>query len=123
MIQIGEPPYLECSSIGDRRFSAYYARLKCCNNRSIEEVYQASKVFKNGKSNLSIKEAKGKKAVNMDFCTKVYKYAWRKYFEENPELLEYACKFNGFTDRFGKRGCNCQAIEIYNIVQEVKLLK
>lgn len=46
MIRIGDPPYLECSSKGDKRFSAYFARLKSHNNSSVEEVYQAAKVFK-----------------------------------------------------------------------------
>lgn len=117
MIKIGQPPFLECSSKGDKRFSAFYARLKCMDNKSIEEIYQASKIFDDGSTNLTITQCKGKKAINMDYCAKIYSWAWKKYFEENPDLLEYAKKFNGFSDIFGKPNCQCQAIEIYNIVK------
>ena len=34
MIKHGEPPYLECSSAGDKRFSAFWAKL---GDKSIEE--------------------------------------------------------------------------------------
>lgn len=120
MIKIGSEPFLECSSKGDKRFSAFYARLKCANGRSIEEIYQGSKVFPDGSRGLSPLAAKGKKAVNMDFCKKVYEQAWQKYFEENPELLEYASNFNGFSDIFGQPNHQCQAIEIYKIVINYK---
>lgn len=45
MIKHGEPPYLECSSKGDKRFSAFYARLKSKDNRPIEDLYQSHKFF------------------------------------------------------------------------------
>ena len=34
MIKIGEAPFLECSSKGDKRFSAFYARIKAFNSKS-----------------------------------------------------------------------------------------
>lgn len=115
MIKVGSAPFLECSSKGDKRFSAMYARLKSFNGRTIEEIYQASKVFADGSTNLSIAECKGKKAVNMDYCTKLYAQLWDLYFSENPELLDVIKKYNGFSDMFGKPGCQCQAKEIYRI--------
>lgn len=120
MIKVGSKPFLECSSRGDKRFSAFYARLRCANNRSIEEIYQASKVFADGATGLTPAQAKGRKAVNMDFCAKVYSQAWDKYFEENPELLNYALNFNGFSDMFGQPNHQCQAIEIYRIVESIR---
>lgn len=48
MIRVGNAPYLECSSRGDKRFSAFYARIKSLGYKSIEELYQAKKVFANG---------------------------------------------------------------------------
>ena len=38
MIKCGIPPYLECSSRGNKAFSAFYARLKAYGNKSIEEI-------------------------------------------------------------------------------------
>ena len=66
MIKHGVAPYLECSGKGDKRFSAFYARIKADRNRSIEEIYQAAKVFEGGITNLSWREAKGRKAVNAE---------------------------------------------------------
>jgi hypothetical protein len=42
MIQHGAAPFLECSSRGDRRFSAFAARIKRRANKSIEEIYQGA---------------------------------------------------------------------------------
>jgi hypothetical protein len=46
MLRFGHPPYLECSSRGDKRFSAFYAKPSSGNGKSIEELYQASKKFR-----------------------------------------------------------------------------
>lgn len=64
MIRHGAAPYLECSSHGDRRFSAFVARIKARGNRSIEDIYQAAKVFENGDTNLGWRDAKGCRVVN-----------------------------------------------------------
>jgi hypothetical protein len=57
MIKHGSHPYLECSSRGDRRFSAFHARPKSLGGRSIEEGYQGMKVFKGGVTGLKWREA------------------------------------------------------------------
>jgi hypothetical protein len=49
---------------GDKRFSAYYARIRRLGNKSIEELYQAKKVFKDGATGLPIDEARGLRPVN-----------------------------------------------------------
>ena len=123
MIRHGQKPYLECSSKGDKRFSAFYARIKKFNNKSIEEMYQASKVFQdedseNVVSGLSIKEAKGKRATNQMECTMIYSMLWNIYIEENPELLSVLKQYNGLSDIFGQEGHCCQATELWRIRNE-----
>lgn len=58
MIYHGKPPFLECSSAGDKRFSAYFAKLRSYGGKSIEEIYQSAKVFSCGATGLSIKDWK-----------------------------------------------------------------
>ena len=109
MIKRGNPPYLECSSKGDKRFSAFYARIKARNNKSIEEIYQAAKIFEDGSTGLSWKEAKGKKAVNMSKVAMLYDSLWVEYLFENHDLFNIVLNSSGFSDIFGKEGCQCQA--------------
>lgn len=124
MIKYGEAPYLECSSKGDKRFSAFYARPtgKIFQGRSIEELYQARKVFEDGSTGLSWKEAKGRKAVNMQDCTEYYSQLWNVYMMQNPDLLDILAKTTGVSDMFGQEGHCCQATELWRIKQELCLL-
>lgn len=69
MIRHGVAPFLECSSKGDKRFSAFYAQV---NGNSIEDQYQAAKVFADGSTGLYWRDAKGKKAVNAQACAMLY---------------------------------------------------
>lgn len=112
MIRHGEPPYLECSSRGDKRFSAFYAKV---NGRTIEEQYQAAKVFEDGRSGLTWKEAKGKVAVNQEYCRRLYSALWDQYIDENPELLDVLKNAAGLSDIFGQPGHACQATELWRI--------
>lgn len=120
MIKVGFEPFLECSSRGDKRFSAFYAKIKSLGYKSIEELYQAKKRFADGSTGLSPQAAKGRKAVNMPECAVYYSQLWDIYFKENPRLLDIIKKYNGFSDMFGRPGCQCQAIEIYRIRKEIK---
>jgi hypothetical protein len=115
MLTFGQPPFLECSSKGDKRFSAFYARIKRRGNRSIEELYQSYKLFENDVSGLSPKEAKGRHPINMDDCRVFYTILWNEYFKENPDLLSMVRTHSGFSDIFGQAGHVCQAAEIYHI--------
>lgn len=115
MIKCGTAPYLECSSKGDKRFSAFYAKIRYKNNQSIETLYQAYKVFEDGITNLSVAEAKGKKAINQEQACKYYSELWDMYFLENPELLDVIKEHTGFSDMFGRPGSCCQATEIFRI--------
>lgn len=115
MIRHGEAPYLECSSRGDKRFSAFFARVY---GKTIEEQYQAKKVIDTGKeliAGLSWKEAKGKKAINQEECAKFYSELWDVYMYEHPELLEVLKEASGLSDMFGQEGHVCQATELWRI--------
>lgn len=120
MVRHGKAPFLECSSKGDMRFSAFYARIKSRNNRTIEELYQASKVFEDGVTNLSIKDAKGRKAINQEECSLFYSKLWDEYIDENKELLKDLLEADGLSDVFGAKGSVCQATELWRIRNEAK---
>lgn len=115
MIRIGKPPFLECSTRGDHRFSAFCARIKKYSNRSIEEIYQATKTFQDGSTNLSWREAKGRCPVNLEEVKKLYALLWDEYIDENPELLQVLKAASGLSDMFGQPGRQCQVIELWRI--------
>jgi hypothetical protein len=115
MIQHGTAPFLECSSRGDRRFSAFAARIKSRGNKSVEEIYQAAKVFADGSTGLSWREAKGKRAVNADEVRALYSVLWNEYVAENPNLLAVLTEATGLQDLFGQAGHACQATELWRI--------
>lgn len=112
MIKHGEPPYLECSSRGDRRFSAFYAKVA---GRTIEQTYQAAKVFADGSTELPVSSAKGKRAVNMQEVTMLYRRLWERYIAEHPGLLPVLLAATGLSDIYGQRGHVCQATELWRI--------
>lgn len=116
MKRYGEGPFLECSSKGDKRFSAFYARV---NGRSIEEQFQAAKVFEDGSTGLHWRAAKGKRAVNLEEVTKLYDDLWVKYIDEHPELLKVLKAASGLSDMFARGiGVN-QARTLWKIRCEV----
>lgn len=129
MYSIGFEPFLECSSKGDKRFSAFYAKLKC--GKTIEKIYQSGKVFLiDGKevTDLSPMDAKavqklGHVAVNQAEMRALYAKLWDDYFDENPDLIEIILKYRGFTDIFGQHGSACQAEEVYRIWVETMARK
>lgn len=114
MIQHGEPPYLECSSKGDKRFSAFYARPRSLNGRSIEVAYQALKRFADGSTGLNWKQAKGQYPVNADECARMYEVWWTEWVLEK-RLLPVLVQASGLSDRFGQPGHVCQATVLWNI--------
>lgn len=115
MIRHGEPPYLECSSRGDKRFSAFFARV---NGKTIEEQYQGYKIIYVGghpRSGLSIKEAKGRPAANPGQAALYYAKLWDQYMAQHPELLPVLRAASGLSDVFGLEGHVCQATELWRI--------
>lgn len=115
MIRHGEAPYLECSSKGDRRLSAFHARIKARGGKSIEDIYQAAKVFEDGSTGLGWRAAKGKRAVNMANVRVLYGALWDEYIAENPALLDVIRDAPGLSDVFGQAGSVCQATELWRI--------
>ena len=112
MIRHGIAPFLECSSRGDKRFSAFYARV---NGKSIEEQYQAAKRFADGSTGLGWREAKGKQAINQSEVATLYSQLWDAYIEQHPELLSVLKSATGLSDMFGQPGHVCQATELWRI--------
>ncbi len=114
MIRHGVAPYLECSSKGDKRFSAMYARIARRGGKTIEEIYQAAKEFTDG-TGFSVKKAKGRKPLNEAYCRTLYARLWDEYIDEKPELLEVIRNASGLSDIFGQEGHCCQATELWRI--------
>jgi hypothetical protein len=115
LIKFEDEPYLECSSKGYKPFSVFYAKIRKRGNRSIEELYQAYKLFPEGVTNLQWREAKGKTPINIEECKIFYSKLWEEYFEENPYLLSILDDYKGTSDIFGQVGHVCQAEEIWNL--------
>lgn len=120
MIRHGTAPFLECSSRGDKRFSAFYALVY---GTSIEDSYQAAKIFR-GRSegeivtNLNWRQVKGCKAINMEECAILYANLWNHYILHHPELLAVLKQASGLSDIFGQPGHCCQATELWRIRNE-----
>ena len=109
---------LECSSKGDKRFSAFYAKVKVFGKEdSIERHYQNCKRDKYG--NIA---GKGKRVYTMcitkrnktielpcKYLTAYYKLLWCCYLDHNPELVKYALEFDDYNDMFKGKAINCQA--------------
>lgn len=119
---------LECSSKGDKRYSAFYAKVKVFGDiDSIENHYQLCKRFNNTLPQ-TWRDAKGKNPTHIhikgkDYDKKYlgmyYKLLWVKYLDQYPELVEYAEQFDDFHDIFkGKNTMNCQADVIRQYVKQ-----
>lgn len=115
MIRHGEEPYLECSTKGDRRFSAFGARVF---GSTIEEFYQLSKLFADGSSPTTWREGKGRHAVNSQELEKIYEDLWRHYLFLRPELYAVLAEASGLSDLFGQKGHVCQATVLWKLRAE-----
>lgn len=119
---------LECSSIGDPRFSAKFAIVTVFGVKSfIEEHYQLSKRFGDEPAPEKAWHAKGKEPTHFvvngtvfpkELLSSWYKLLWVKYLDENPDLVQYAAQFDDFTDHFRGKSINCQADAIKQYVQK-----
>ena len=132
---------LECSSAGDKRFSALYAEIEFEGVLApIEHHYQSHKMFERcgGYGGIEVipyyynrdewQKAKGKRPVGVilqgmtypevfdpGYLSQLYAYLWLKYLDAHPDLVEYAKGFDGFHDSFRGSSVNCQAdcIRVY----------
>jgi len=113
---------LECSSKGDKRFSAFYANVEAFGvYQSIENHYQDCKYKDSGskcKKGEKVDYIKlGGRKLKPKYLTPYYKMLWIKYFDNNPELLEYVKDFDSFSDMFKGKSINCQADVISELVK------
>ena len=113
---------LECSSKGDKRFSAMYAKVEAFGViDTIEHHYQKSKRDASGQP---VKKGQpvdhmvlNRRKYPAEMLTDWYRLLWVKYLDQNPELVEYARQFEEFTDMFRtKNTINCQADVIRDYV-------
>lgn len=121
---------LECSSVGDKRFSAFYADIQIGGiNDCIEVFYQLSKRVPGVEAipldatyeqkKLYMKSVKGRRDIShievygekldKQLLTSWYNYLWYLYFAHNPDLLYYVNLFQFFTDKFGGKSINSQS--------------
>ena len=116
------PRGYECSSLGDKRFSALYAKLD--GNRTIEQIYQCDiKAYDVGGTNWKL--GKGKPSLNQypgDQQYELYKSLWRIYLLSKPgilaDLLNAATEHDHcLTDRFATGQIN-QARALAEILNE-----
>lgn len=117
MLRHGKPPFLECSSRGDRRFSAFFARV---DGRSIEEHYQRAKLLDPPVGHW--RSAKGRTALNGAEVRLLYATLWDRYIDENPALWAVLRQATGVSDIFGQPGSVCQATELWRIRNQWDLL-
>lgn len=118
MIRHGVGPFLECSSRGDKRFSAFYAQPSAAGGQSIETLYQARKQFQGPHgilTGLTWREAKGRQPLNVTEVRAYYGNLWDSYIKENPHLLEVLKRASGLSDIFAQPGHACQATELWRI--------
>jgi len=119
---------LECSSKGDKRFSAFYAKVEVFGRYdSIENHYQLSKRFGEDIPK-TWRDAKGKQPTHLcingfDYCIKFteswYDLLWVKYLDANPNLVNIAKQFDDYHDIFkGKKSTVCQADTIRKYMKQ-----
>jgi hypothetical protein len=113
---------LECSSRGDKRFSAMYAKVTIGGvEKSIESHYQECKRDSSGgrvrKGQRVDHMVIGGKRLDAKYLTSFYTLLWVKYLRRNPELVTYAKTFAFFNDMFRGKAINCQADVIRDYVR------
>ncbi len=56
--------------------------------------------------------------LDCKYLTPYYKLLWCKYLDENPDLVEYASKFDDYNDIFKGKSINCQADVVRQYIKE-----
>lgn len=121
---------LECSSKGDKRYSAFYAKIKLFSKYdSIENHYQLCKRIGDFVPT-TWRDVKGKKPTHihingkdydLKYTVAFYELMWVKYLNEHLDLVEYAKQFDDFHDMFkSKNAIVCQADVIRDYVKNGK---
>lgn len=110
----------ECSSAGDRRFSALYALMP--DGRTLEMHYQCDvKGYCPGGRNWRM--GKGKPSLRKCDLHVEYTELWRQWACENEqafmELVEIVRQGHTLTDRFARRGGVSQATSLQQLCEEL----
>lgn len=75
----------------------------------------------------SWRDAKGKtpthielngKQYDVKYLSQWYKMMWVNYLDNNPHLVEYAKRFDDYSDMFKGRSVNCQADVIRQYIKQ-----
>lgn len=118
---------LECSSKGDKRFSALFAKLP--DDRTIEEAYQLDiKGYRVRGDNWKL--GKGKRPLNdlsryQMWC--YYVRLWQEYLNANPELFDVLKQYEVFCDQFANSEINqaraiCEIMNLHYAPTELKFI-
>lgn len=129
---------LECSSKGDKRFSAVCVKIEIDGKlRTIEEHYQCSKLFRHKGKVVRFNDAKrvmqvgrykkdeyqlvgfqiNDQSFDLEELSSWYAYLWVQYLDANPKLVKELNKYDEFTDCFRTAATvNCQA----DVIREYK---
>ncbi|MEK5036210.1 hypothetical protein MKY96_32695 [Paenibacillus sp. FSL R7-0302] len=130
---------LECSTVGDKRFSSFGAKVNCFGWDDIVEFhYFTSKGF-TGVAVPNIKRSSWSdkmrfvnavkgipadymvlngKAYDADLLPQWYHLLWIKYLDRNPVLVEYLNQFDDFNDVFKGSSVSCQADSIRKYIKD-----
>lgn len=129
---------MECSTVGDIRFSAFGAKVKAFGVEDyIEFFYQFAKGFE-GKivpkytdpwhikmeHTRKIKGKKpdfmilGKQKYDVTLLAQWYHLLWIRYLDVNPELVEYLKLFDDYNDVFKGKSLACQADTIRKYIKD-----
>ncbi len=113
------PEGYECSTLGDRRFSALCARLS--DGRTIEEAYQLDvKGYRTEGDDWRL--GKGKLPLRRVNLWESYLALWRQWALENPNLmaeLAERARYGILTDRFAATGIS-QARALAHLLNEAR---
>lgn len=109
----------ECSSRGDKRFSAFYARLE--DGRSIEEHYQCDvKGYDPGGRNWRLGKGKPPLDTSQDMFT-AYCRLWYRYLRIRPELakeIKIIAETHELVDMFAGKSTVNQATAITWLIRQ-----
>lgn len=112
----------EVSGAGDKRFSAFNARLS--DGRSIEEHYQCDvKGYDPGGTNWRLGKGRPPRSdMSREDLWIAYKSLWQAWALAHPELIEELSSHSILSDRFASTTIN-QARALAEIMNEMKLSK
>lgn len=112
----------EVSSLGDRRFSALFARLR--DGRTIEEAYQLDvKGYRSVSNDWRAGKGRASLIPGVDLQA-AYLELWCQWANENPELIEdlrQRSAGKALTDRFARITGVSQAAALTTILQETEI--